>query len=317
MRKTRKLQATVAAIAIWFLGSTGAMAVAAQPDAAQGATERVITLGKVTQNPDRVRRTLGPIAAYVALKLQDFGVTGIRLLFAESNEKMAAHLRAGRVDWITESAASASAFVDNAGAEVLLRRWRRGAGEYQTIIIARRDSNILSLADLAGRTIAFESPGSTSTYFVPAHAMLQAGLTLTPLESPEISVARDSVGYVFSRDELVTSAWVHTGKVDAGALSNLDWKSEDAMPSAFRADFRIIYSSDKFPYALELVRESLDTGIKARIKQALAHAHKDRPGRAALRAYGRTARFDEPPAKVTRSIAELRDIRKSVQDTLR
>lgn len=292
------------------------MAETAPPDAAPRAAERIITLGKVTLTPDRERRALGPIAAYVARSLEDYGVKGIRLLFAESDEKMARHLRKGRVDWITESAVSATDFVNRAGAEIFLRRWKRGAAEYQTIVIARRDSNILSLADLKGRTVVFEDSGSASAYFIPAHAMLQAGLTLTPLTSPEEPTANGAVGYVFSRDELVTSAWVHTGKVDAGALSTRDWKSEDAMPSAFKSDFRIIYTSGKFPYALELVRGSLAPEIKDRIKQALMEAHKDRLGRAALRAYNRTARFDEAPAKVTRSIAELRDIRKSVQKTL-
>ena len=68
-------------------------------------TERIVTLGKVTLTPNRARRTLGPIAAHVALQLEAFGVKGIRLLFASSNDEMAKHLRGGRVDWITETAA--------------------------------------------------------------------------------------------------------------------------------------------------------------------------------------------------------------------
>lgn len=316
MQKTRNIQTLIIAVAIWLAGSAIAMAGSGTPDTAEDTAKRIITLGKVTVAPERSRRTLGPIAAYVALQLEALGVKGVRLLFASSNQEMAEYMRAGRVDWITETAASASTFVDNAGAEIFLRRWTRGAAEYQTFVIARRDSDILSLADLAGRTVAFENPGSTSAYFIPAHAILQEGLTLAPLASPDGPIEKTSVRYIFSRDQLVTSAWVHAGKVDAGALSNLDWKSEDAMPSAFKAKFRIIYASGKFPYALELVRRALDPAIKSGIKQALLKAHKSWSGRAALRAYSRTARFDEAPAKVTRSIAELRDIRSSVQSHL-
>lgn len=316
MPNFRHFLTILVALALWPWGGSVAMAGPGPAISANDAADRIITLGKVTLNPVMARRSLGPIAAYVASRLDDLGITGVRLLFAASNAEMAAHLRAGRVDWVTETAASASALVDNGGAEIFLRRWKRGAAEYQTIIVARRDSDILTLADLAGRTVAFEDPGSTSAYFIPAHAMLQAGLRLTPLAAPGDSVADGSVGYVFAKDELVTSAWVHSGKVDAGALSNLDWKSEDAMPAAYKVNFRIIYASGKFPYALELVRGALDPHVKARIKLALIEAHKTRRGRAALRAYSRTARFDEPPAKVTRSIAELRDIRKSVEARL-
>jgi len=311
MPKIRPIQVLTAAMALWL-----SCTFTAQADGR--ATEppgHVVVLGKVTNNPEMARRGLGPLAAYVGLHLSDLGIKGIRLFLVESNDEMTAQLRAGKVDWITEAASSASAFVDNAGAEILARRWRRGAPEYQTIIVARRDSNILSLSDLAGRTIAFEDPQSIPAYFVPAHAILQAGLALTPLERPG-TTATNSVGYIFSRDEIVTGAWVHEGKVDAGAISNRDWNSEAIMPPAYRADFRVIYTSGKFPYALDLVRASLDPTIKTRIQQALLDAHKTRNGRNALRAYNRTARYDEAPAKVTRSIAELRDIQAAVRSRL-
>src|SRR5688572_32026362 len=42
---------------------------------------------------------------------------------------------------------------------------------YQSIIIAGKDSNINSLADLKGKTFAFVDPGSTSGFMVPSAAL--------------------------------------------------------------------------------------------------------------------------------------------------
>jgi len=176
---SRFVRTLSAAIAIFLSGAGLATAAAALSSAERPDIPAVVTLGKVTTSPEQARRVLGPLAAHVARYLEDLGVKGIRLLFTRSNEEMLAHLRAGRVDWITETASAASAFVDAKDAEILARRWQQGAPEYQTIIVARRDSDILNVSDLAGKTIAFESPVSVPGYFIPAHAILQAGLSLT------------------------------------------------------------------------------------------------------------------------------------------
>lgn len=312
----RSFPALGTAVVLLLFCANSAMADRGAALAATSDRPTIITLGKVTTSPEQTRRALGPLAAHVARYLQDLGIKGIRLLFAKNNEEMLEYLRTGRVDWITETASAASAFVDAQGAEILARRWRRGAPEFQTIIIARRNSDILGIKDLSGKTIAFETPESVPGYFIPAHAILQAGLSLDPIDSVGKHTAIGSVGYLFSRDKLVTSAWVHNGKVDAAIFSDRDWRSDEIIPPANRADYRIIYTSAKFPYALELVRAALPATIKNRIRAALLEAHETQSGRAALRAYNRSARFDDAPARVTRSIAELRDIRNTVQSRL-
>lgn len=312
----RSFLALSAAVILLVLGANLAVAGVGAVSAAAQDGPTIITLGKVTTVPAQTRRMLGPLAAHVARYLQDLGIKGIRLLFAKNNKEMLQYLRAGRVDWITETASGASAFVDAQGAEILARRWRRGAPEFQTIIVARRESDILGIKDLSGKTLALETPDSVPGYFIPANAILQAGLTLDPIDSVDKHAAKGSVRYLFSRDKLVTSAWVHEGKVDAGVFSDRDWRSDEIISPAYRADFRIIYTSAKFPYALELVRAALPAVIKNRIRAALLEAHETRTGRAALRAYNRSARFDDAPARVTRSIAELRDIRNTVQSRL-
>jgi len=61
---------------------------------------------------------------------------------------------------------------------------RDGVSQYHTVFFARRDSGLESLADLAGRSIAFQRRNSTSAYFAPAADLLEAGHPLEILLSP-------------------------------------------------------------------------------------------------------------------------------------
>ena len=70
------------------------------------------------------------------------------------------------------------------GAKPLLLTERDGFSQYTTVFFARRDSGIRSLADLRGRSVAFQAPYSTSAYYVPATALLDSHLPLQILLSP-------------------------------------------------------------------------------------------------------------------------------------
>src|SRR3546814_1395171 len=93
-----------------------------------------------------------------------------------------------------------------------------------------RDSNIDSLEDLPGHSIAFQNSASTSAYFVPATELLERGLPMEILLSPLDRPAAGSVGYLFARSELNISTWVDKRLVDAGVMSNLDWDNPRRMP---------------------------------------------------------------------------------------
>ena len=158
-------------------------------------------------------------------------------------------------------------------------------------IFVRRDSGLERLSDLEGRTIAFQNTASTSAYFAPATALLDAGQRLEILLSPMDRPSADAVGYVFARSELNIAAWVHKRLVDAGVVSNLDWDDVRRMPPAFRHDFRVIHETQDFPRALEMVRGDLDPKIEARLREVLLEAAQDPAAREALSVFFRTTRF--------------------------
>ncbi len=276
-----------------------------------------LVIGKVSHNPKKHYRHLKPIAEYVAERMADLGIRRVKVLMARDNRQMLKYLRQGRVDWVTETVMSAAVFKREAGAEILLRKWKKDASEYYSIFFVRKDSGIEGLDDLAGRTIALEDPGSTSAFFVPVKTLLDRGLTLVELNSPRDASPAGKVGYTLVRDEINISTLVHKGLVDAGAFNNIDWNKEDHLPHMFQRDMRIIHRSASLPRAVELVRAGLEPVVKARLEALLLQAHEDPTAQAALRAYQQTARFDTLSSAELETIDGLYDTVLIVRERLR
>ena len=270
------------------------LALPASVDAVEKAgAKRALVIGKVSDNPKKHYRYLKPIVDYAVKQMGDLGVTEGKVLMARDNRQMIRYLKRGKVDWITETPFSAVIFEEKADAEILVRKWKKGVPEYYTVFFTRKDSGVESLADLRGRVIAFEDPGSTTAFFVPASVLLGKGHELIQLESPRERPPPDKVGYVFAGEEINMATWVHKGLVDAGAYNNLDWNTEDHTPSLFRKNMLIFHQTKPFPRAVELVRKDLDSALKRRLKAILLQAGDDPKARSALKAYQKTTKFDE------------------------
>ncbi|WP_454262090.1 phosphate/phosphite/phosphonate ABC transporter substrate-binding protein [Pseudoxanthomonas mexicana] len=279
----------------WFslaLAAIGAALLSALTAPAHAAgDERVLVLGRISDDPKAHYEQLKPLLDYVVPRMRDVGITEGRILMARDAQQMTSYLRRGRVDWVTETAGTGMQLQQRAGARPLLLTERGGVSRYHGVFFVRRDSGLERLSDLEGRTIAFQNTASTSAYFAPATALLDAGQRLEILLSPMDRPSADAVGYVFARSELNIAAWVHKRLVDAGVVSNLDWDDVRRMPPAFRRDFRVIHETQDFPRALEMVRGDLDPKIEARLREVLLEAAQDPAAREALSVFFRTTRF--------------------------
>ncbi|WP_202844514.1 phosphate/phosphite/phosphonate ABC transporter substrate-binding protein [Luteimonas sp. SJ-9] len=270
------------------------------------ADDGVLVLGRISDNPQAHYEQLKPLLDYVVPRLADVGIREGRVLMARDVQQMQSYLRRGRVDWVTETAGTAMALAERAGAEPLLMTERDGVASYRTLYFVRADSPVRSLAELRGRSIAFQNRFSTSSYYVPAIELLDSGLRLEVLLSPLDRPGPDSVGYVFGRSELNVSSWVHKGLVDAGAMSNLDWINPQRVPPSYREDFRILRETPDFPRALEMVRGGLDPRVRERLREVLAGAADDPDAREALLRFFKTTRFVPIDAQTGQALEQLR-----------
>jgi phosphonate transport system substrate-binding protein len=273
------------------------------------AVAKPFVIGRVTSDPSETYKQLKPMVDYVAAQLKDQGITEGTVLMARNHEEMFRYLREEKVDWVQKGVFEALLYVREANAEIALRSWREGVPSYHTVLFARKDTMISSLKDLVGRKIAFEDPGSTSAFFVPAAILKRARYQLVELSSPREKPPANSVGYVFAGNELSITAWVHRGLADAGAYHNQNWDSPKDNPESMKRELRIFYEGKPMPRMIELYRANLDPKLKSRVKEILLHAHEDPAARDALLAYGpATAKFDEFGGQVKKELDEAIDL---------
>lgn len=287
------------------------------PVAHAAGEPHVLVLGRISDDPKAHYHQLKPLLDYLVPRMADVGIREGRILMARDEQQMASYLRRGRVDWVTETAASGVLLQERAGAEPLLLTERDGVRHYHTVFLARRDSGIDSLDDLAGRNIAFQRRNSTSAYFAPAAELLAAGQSLEILHSPTDRAQAPAVGYVFARSELNIATWVHKRLVDAGAMSSLDWENPQRVPPAFRADLHVVARTGSFPRALELVRGDLAAPVRERLRELLLAAEADPDAREAMLGFFMTTRFlpldDDARASLRRLGEGVRRVRAEVE----
>lgn len=270
-------------------GLASAWAACAQAPLASG--QEVLVLGRISDDPKQHYEAMRPLLDYVVPRMRNVGIREGRILMARDAQQMLSYLRRHRVDWLTETPAMAVAWRERAGAQILLSTERGGGRSYHTVFFVRRDSGIASIRELAGRSIAFQNPYSTSSYVAPAAALLEAGLSLDLLLSPMDRPQPNSVGYVFARSEANISTWVHKRLVDVGAFANLDWNDLSRLPQSFRDDLVVIHETEPFPRAVEVVRPGMDARIQARLREVLLAAAEDSEAREPLLRFFGTNRF--------------------------
>ena len=160
-----------------------------------------IVIGSISNEPGKEIRTYTPFADYLAEQLAGLGIARAEVIVAPDIPTMADLLNTDKVDLVFDSPFPVMALLRMSDADLLLRRWKKGVGEYHSVIFARADSRIRTLSDLRGKMIAFEEEFSTSSYLLPKASLLNEGLHLTKRPSASAPVAGDDVGFVFSNDD--------------------------------------------------------------------------------------------------------------------
>jgi len=277
----------------------------AAPSRAAGDASGVLVLGRISDDPGAHYDQLKPLLDYVVPRMAGVGIREGRILMARDPQQMASYMRRRRVDWVTETAGTAMLLRQRAGARPVLLTERDGVSRYHSVFFARRDRGIAGLADLRGHRIAFQRASSTSAYFVPAATLLDRGMRLEILLSPDDRPDAGAVGYLFARSELNIATWVHKGLVDAGVMSSVDWNNPERVPPAFRRDFAIVGRTGDYPRAVEVVRGDLDPRVGARLREVLLQASRDPAAREALLAFFGTTRFLPLDGPAERSLADI------------
>ena len=137
---------------------------------------------------------------------------------------------------------------------------KTGQSAYKSVILARKDSGIHSLADLKGHTFAFVDPSSASGHLFPKAGLEQAGFV------PDTLFKR----VIFSGPHDASILAVENKKVDAAAVADRIFASAVAKGVVKQDDFEIVWSSRPIPESPMVWRKALDPELKKKIADALA-----------------------------------------------
>jgi phosphonate transport system substrate-binding protein len=80
-------------------------ALSALPAFAAG-DPHVLVLGRISDDPKAHYEQLKPLLDYVIPRMAGVGIREGRILMARDEQQMTSYMRRGRVDWVTETAAT-------------------------------------------------------------------------------------------------------------------------------------------------------------------------------------------------------------------
>jgi phosphonate transport system substrate-binding protein len=215
-----------------------------------------------------------------------------KVVVVPSALQMAKLLEEKKIDFYMESPYPTYLANKQGAAVLLLRRWKGGLAEYQSLIFSNKDGETSRLEQLRGEMIAFEDPGSTSGYFLPKVLLLNKGFKLTEKSAPDAKVRPTETGYVFASTSANVVKLVLANRVAGGAFSSDDYLMLDEKS---RAGVTILARTEMFPRHLVSVRKNLDPLVKARLREVLLSMHQDEAGRSIMQKIDNTTKFDVLP----------------------
>lgn len=236
----------------------------------------IVTIGTISLNAQYKFLEFEPLAKYIEDKLTDIKInieipknvdTAVKLI----NDK--------KLDIFIDSLFPSIMIKKETNMEMILNRWKGGYKSYKSVIFVNKNSQIHTLEDLKGKSIAFEDEFSTSGFYIPKKALERHLLKISNNSN------KDSIRYSFARSEENCAVWVLYNKVDAASTDNLSFNTFD------QSLFKIIFTSEKIPRHIVSFSKTLKTNLKNKILNILSTMHKDVRGKEILKRFSNTKKF--------------------------
>ena len=202
--------AVLAILVVVFAFNEPSSAGKSKPEASISENIPTLTFGVYTSDkPSEMYKKFKPMLRYIedeiATRIEDS--PQIKLVIYKTYELALEAFINGEVDFVRFGPASYVIAKDrNPEVRLLAIEENKGKRRFNGIILVREDSSFNSLNDLSGSSFAFGDENSTIGRYLSQAELVEAGLTVTDLES------YDYLG----RHDRVVAAVLH-GKYDAGA----------------------------------------------------------------------------------------------------
>ncbi|MCK5110064.1 MAG: phosphate/phosphite/phosphonate ABC transporter substrate-binding protein [Arcobacteraceae bacterium] len=237
-----------------------------------------ITIGTIDLEPKEKIYKFQAVADYLQEKLKQKNIK-VDVEIAKNLDTVIKLISDNKLDIFIDSVYPTLLVQKKSDITIECKRWKKGIEGYRSVIFVKKNSNINSIEDLKGKTIAFEDEFSTSSFFIPKKAIEKKGLKVSKKGEKE------SVNYDYARSEKNTAAWVLYSKVDAGATDDKTFESFD------KNMFKIIYTSKLIPRHLVSFSKRINPKLKKEILDILYDMDKSRVGKETLKKFSKTKKF--------------------------
>jgi ABC-type phosphate/phosphonate transport system substrate-binding protein len=140
--------------------------------------------------------------------------------------------------------------------------------DFHAKVIVRRDAQIRSLGDLAGKTLAVGSRDSTQARILPLHFLRKEGLDLDRLELLPFDTDLGKHGDTGSSELDVLRA-VAEGRAQAGAVGDLIWVTEQAAGRVDAKVVEVLWTTPGFDHCMFDALPTLDDARARAFQDAL------------------------------------------------
>lgn len=253
-----------------------------------------IALGLISDtDASAVQQHFREFVRYVAGRLSAGSENEAKVVIAPTIFDMAKLLEQRRVDFYMESpyATYLINYVHGVG-KTLLRRWKGGQAEYQSLIITKREGGIKQLSDLRGKSIVFKDTGSTSGYLLPKIFLLRRGFKLVQKREYDPFASPDEITYFFAYSGRRLLESVLTQQTAAAAISDDDYAGLDKKE---KAEITVLDQTEKLVRHLVSVRSDFPPLWINSLEKVLLSMHEEEAGRRVLYKTDQTTKFDRIP----------------------
>ena len=167
------------------------------------------------------------------------------------------------------------------GGRVVPLAQREEDTKFQSVFIAKTNSDIKSLVDMKGKQVSFGSQSSTSGHLMPRNFLLQANI------EPEKDFKR--IAYSGAHDATIAS--VVSGKVDAAALDITVWKKFVVENKVNTQDVNVFFTTPTYFNYNWSVHVDMPLQHREKIKAALLALNPTNPEHAEILKLNRATRY--------------------------
>jgi len=198
---------------------------------------------------------------------------------------------------------------EKCGVDLLAVDVTKGDSSYYSGIFTRKWNSIKSIADLKGKSMAFGSPNSTSSFNFPVAMLIAGGIDPTT----------DLSKVIIAGSHSASIAALAEGKVDAAAASYNSFEKAVKNGAIDPEKFAPLAKSQPIPNPPLAMNKGLDSKLKEQLRTAFSEIHtKIDPSK--IRGYGGKqvdrydADFDEQ--KIFAALSKLSAVTKQVKESM-